>query len=104
MALNLFTQGIDPGLDFSELEKVARAAEELTGLPIHARHPYAGDLVFTAFSGSHQDAIKKGMEARKQGDIWEVPYLPVDPGRPWARVRFHRQGEQPVRQRRSGPT
>jgi 2-isopropylmalate synthase len=79
MALNLYTQGIDPGLDFSELEKIARAAEELTGLPIHARHPYAGDLVFTAFSGSHQDAIKKGMEARKQGDVWEVPYLPVDP-------------------------
>jgi len=79
MALNLYTQGIDPGLDFTQLDRVARAAEELTGLPVHPRHPYAGDLVFTAFSGSHQDAIKKGMAARKPEDTWDVPYLPVDP-------------------------
>ncbi|MFZ5426733.1 MAG: 2-isopropylmalate synthase, partial [Thermodesulfobacteriota bacterium] len=79
MALNLFSQGMDPGLDFSQLDRVARTAEELTGLPVHPRHPYAGDLVFTAFSGSHQDAIKKGMAARKPEDHWNVPYLPVDP-------------------------
>jgi len=79
LALNLQTQGVQSGLDFSELDRIARAAEELTGLPVHPRHPYAGDLVFTAFSGSHQDAIKKGMAARGQADFWEVPYLPVDP-------------------------
>jgi 2-isopropylmalate synthase len=79
LALNLYTQGVDPGLDFSQLDKIARANEELTGLPVHPRHPYAGDLVFTAFSGSHQDAIKKGMAGRGTADSWEVPYLPVDP-------------------------
>lgn len=79
LALNLLSQGVDPGLDFSEIEKVARAVEELTGLPVHPRHPYAGDLVFTAFSGSHQDAIRKGLSARRPGDAWDVPYLPMDP-------------------------
>ena len=79
LALNLYTQGIHPGLDFSDIAAVARVAEECTALPIHPRHPYVGDLVFTAFSGSHQDAIAKGFAARSEGDFWEVPYLPIDP-------------------------
>ncbi|MFN4229317.1 2-isopropylmalate synthase [Parvibaculum sp.] len=79
LALNLYSQGIDPGLDFSQINEIARAAEYCTQLPIHPRHPYVGDLVFTAFSGSHQDAIKKGLAAYKEGDIWQVPYLPIDP-------------------------
>ncbi len=81
LALNLFTQGIDTGLDFSRINEIARCAEECTQIPVNPRHPYVGDLVFTAFSGSHQDAIKKGMAARKAtADAhWDVPYLPVDP-------------------------
>ncbi|MEQ5842033.1 2-isopropylmalate synthase [Paraburkholderia acidicola] len=79
LALNLYTQGVDPGLDFSNINEVARTAEECTQLPIHPRHPYVGDLVFTAFSGSHQDAIKKGFAMQKPDAIWEMPYLPVDP-------------------------
>ncbi|HET7863657.1 MAG TPA: 2-isopropylmalate synthase [Burkholderiaceae bacterium] len=79
LALNLYTQGVHPGLDFSDLPGVARVAEACTSLPIHPRHPYVGDLVFTAFSGSHQDAIKKGLAARTPGGRWEVPYLPIDP-------------------------
>lgn len=79
MALNLYTQGIDPGLDFSDINRVARTVEECTQLPIHPRHPYVGDLVFTAFSGSHQDAIKKGFAAQQEGQAWQVPYLPIDP-------------------------
>ncbi|MEQ9228573.1 MAG: 2-isopropylmalate synthase [Parvibaculum sp.] len=79
LALNLYSQGIDPGLDFSQINEIARTAEYCTQLPIHPRHPYVGDLVFTAFSGSHQDAIKKGLAAYKTGDIWQVPYLPLDP-------------------------
>jgi len=81
LAMNLFSQGVDPTLDFSDIEKVRRVAEYATRLPVHPRHPYAGDLVFTAFSGSHQDAIKKGLTAlRLSGaNFWEVPYLPVDP-------------------------
>jgi 2-isopropylmalate synthase len=79
LALNLYTQGIDAGLDFSNINEVARCAESCNQLPIHPRHPYVGDLVFTAFSGSHQDAIKKGLAARAPQDIWDVPYLPVDP-------------------------
>jgi 2-isopropylmalate synthase len=79
LALNLYTQGIDPKLDFSNINETARCAEACNQLPIHPRHPYVGDLVFTAFSGSHQDAIKKGLAARGDGDVWDVPYLPVDP-------------------------
>jgi 2-isopropylmalate synthase len=79
LALNLYTQGIAPGLDFSNINEVARCVEYCNQLPIHPRHPYVGDLVFTAFSGSHQDAIKKGFAARGENDAWEIPYLPVDP-------------------------
>jgi 2-isopropylmalate synthase len=81
LALNLMTQGVDPRLDFSQIEHLVRTAEYCTRLPVHPRHPYAGELVFTAFSGSHQDAIKKGLAAQtRRGDGgWEVPYLPVDP-------------------------
>lgn len=79
LALNLYTQGIDPGLDFSDIAGVARIAEACTGLPIHPRHPYVGDLVFTAFSGSHQDAIAKGFAAQNPEGLWRVPYLPIDP-------------------------
>ncbi|MGE5332632.1 MAG: 2-isopropylmalate synthase [Nitrospirota bacterium] len=79
LALNMYTQGVQPGLDFSDITAVARVAEECTALPVHPRHPYAGDLVFTAFSGSHQDAIKKGFAAQDPHALWEVPYLPIDP-------------------------
>ncbi len=79
LALNLYTQGIHPRLDFADIAAVARLAEECTCLPIHPRHPYVGDLVFTAFSGSHQDAIKKGFAAQGVDDFWQVPYLPIDP-------------------------
>jgi 2-isopropylmalate synthase len=79
LALNLYTQGIAPGLDFSDINAVARTVEDCTQLPVHPRHPYVGDLVFTAFSGSHQDAIKKGFAAQRPDAIWNVPYLPVDP-------------------------
>jgi 2-isopropylmalate synthase len=77
LALNLYSQGIGPNLDFANINEVARCAEACNQLPIHPRHPYVGDLVFTAFSGSHQDAIKKGLAA--QSGIWDVPYLPIDP-------------------------
>jgi 2-isopropylmalate synthase len=79
LALNLYSQGIDPKLDFSNINEAARCAETCNQLPIHPRHPYVGDLVFTAFSGSHQDAIKKGLSSRTEADIWDVPYLPIDP-------------------------
>jgi len=79
LALNLYTQGIDPQLDLSDIQTIARTVEQCIQLPIHPRHPYAGDLVFTAFAGSHQDAIKKGMAARQTHTFWEVPYLPIDP-------------------------
>jgi len=79
LALNLYSQGVNPGLDFSNINEVARCAEGCNQLPIHPRHPYVGDLVFTAFSGSHQDAIKKGFAALKPGARWDVPYLPIDP-------------------------
>jgi 2-isopropylmalate synthase len=80
VALNLYTQGVDPGLDFSRLPLTREIYERTTRMTVHDRHPYAGDLVFTAFSGSHQDAIKKGMDARAQSTStrWEVPYLPID--------------------------
>jgi 2-isopropylmalate synthase len=79
LALNLYTQGIDPGLDFSDIDAVRQVVEECNQLPVHPRHPYVGDLVFTAFSGSHQDAIKKGFAQQKPDALWEVPYLPIDP-------------------------
>lgn len=80
MALNLFSQGIDPKLDFSHINEAIEIYEESTGMDVHPRHPYAGDLVYTAFSGSHQDAIKKGMaKMSEHPDHWEVPYLPIDP-------------------------
>jgi 2-isopropylmalate synthase len=79
LALNMHTQGVDPRLDFSDINAVARTFEHCTQLPIHPRHPYVGDLVFTAFSGSHQDAIKKGFAAQKADEQWAVPYLPIDP-------------------------
>ena len=79
LALNLYTQGVDPQLDFSNINEAARTVEHCNQLPIHPRHPYVGDLVFTAFSGSHQDAIKKGFAARGPDDLWEIPYLPIDP-------------------------
>lgn len=81
VAMNLFSQGIDPKLDFSEIPEVARVYQETCRMPIHPRHPYVGELVFTAFSGSHQDAIRKGLDAMVKANqaIWEVPYLPIDP-------------------------
>ncbi len=81
LALNLHTQGVNPHLDFSDINEVIRCAEYCNQLPVHPRHPYAGELVFTAFSGSHQDAINKGLKARQAdpNGYWEVPYLPIDP-------------------------
>ncbi len=81
LALNMFTQGVDPGLDFRDIDRSIEIAEYCNRLPVHQRHPYAGQLVFTAFSGSHQDAIKKGMSAQQASNSgqWEVPYLPIDP-------------------------
>ena len=79
LALNLYTQGVNPGLDFSDIDEVRKCVEECNQLPVHPRHPYVGDLVFTAFSGSHQDAIKKGFAQQQPGALWEIPYLPIDP-------------------------
>ena len=81
LALNMLTQGIDPHLDFSDINPIMREVEYCNQLPVHPRHPYAGDLVFTAFSGSHQDAIKKGFDSMRDTNnpLWEVPYLPIDP-------------------------
>ncbi|WP_298136063.1 2-isopropylmalate synthase [Acidiferrobacter sp.] len=79
LALNLYTQGVSPGLDFSRLDEIAHTTSRLTRLPIHPRHPYVGDLVYTAFSGSHQDAIRKGLAAQRPDRPWDVPYLPLDP-------------------------
>ena len=79
VALNLYSQGVDPGLDFSDIDEIRRTVEYCNQLPVHPRHPYAGDLVYTSFSGSHQDAIKKAFSARQEGDIWDMPYLPIDP-------------------------
>jgi 2-isopropylmalate synthase len=80
LAMNLFAQGVDPELDISDIDGLRRVAEHCNRLPVHPRHPYVGDLVYTAFSGSHQDAIKKGMEALPRDyKVWEVPYLPIDP-------------------------
>jgi 2-isopropylmalate synthase len=81
VALNMYTQGVSPGLDFSDIDEIINTVTYCNQLPVHPRHPYAGDLVFTAFSGSHQDAIKKGFAAQeaRNDEIWEVPYLPIDP-------------------------
>jgi 2-isopropylmalate synthase len=79
IALNLYTQGIAPGLDFSDIDEIRRTVEHCNQLPVHPRHPYAGDLVYTSFSGSHQDAIRKVFAVRRADDPWQVPYLPIDP-------------------------
>lgn len=79
VALNMYIQGINPGLDFSDIDGIRATVEYCNQLPVHPRHPYVGELVYTSFSGSHQDAIKKAFSARKEGDIWEMPYLPIDP-------------------------
>ena len=81
LALNMFSQGVDPGLTITDINEVVRTVEYCNQLPVHPRHPYGGELVFTAFSGSHQDAIKKGFEAQAKSNtgLWEVPYLPIDP-------------------------
>lgn len=91
MALNLFSHGVDPELDFSDIDRIREIYTECTRMEVHPRHPYAGELVYTAFSGSHQDAINKGMKARRAGqeEIWAVPYLPIDPedvGRSYERI------------------
>jgi 2-isopropylmalate synthase len=79
IALNLYTQGVPPGLDFSDIDDIRRTVEHCNQLPVHPRHPYVGDLVYTSFSGSHQDAIKKAFAARRPSDLWDMPYLPIDP-------------------------
>ena len=81
VAMNMFSQGIDPELDISNINELRRTAEYCNQLPVHPRHPYVGDLVYTAFSGSHQDAIKKGFEAMEKSgsELFEVPYIPIDP-------------------------
>jgi 2-isopropylmalate synthase len=79
LAMNLYTQGVHPGLNFSNINKVIECAEFCNRIPVHARHPYAGAMAFTAFSGSHQDAIKKGFAAQPPDGLWEIPYLPIDP-------------------------
>ncbi|WP_394234236.1 2-isopropylmalate synthase [Pseudomonas anguilliseptica] len=79
LALNLYTQGVDPQLDFSDIDAVRKVVEDCNQIPVHPRHPYVGDLVHTAFSGSHQDAIRKGFAQQQADAVWEVPYLPIDP-------------------------
>jgi len=81
LAINLFTQGVDPGITITDIDQIVETVEYCNQLPVHPRHPWAGELVYTAFSGSHQDAIKKGFEAleKRNDDVWEVPYLPIDP-------------------------
>jgi 2-isopropylmalate synthase len=100
LALNMYTQGVAPNLDFSDINAVAREFEHCTQLPIHPRHPYVGDLVFTAFSGSHQDAIKKGFAAQEGQAQWGMPYLPIDPADLGPQLRFSDPRQQPVRQGR----
>ena len=79
VALNLYVQGVTPNLDFSDIDAIRAEVEHCNQLPVHPRHPYAGDLVYTSFSGSHQDAIKKAFALRKDDDVWAIPYLPIDP-------------------------
>ena len=108
VALNLYMHGIAPGLDFSDLNALRDVYEHCTGMSVPPRQPYAGELVFTAFSGSHQDAIKKGLAARDQRQktggeaIWDIPYLTVDPERPRPALPRGHPREQPIRQRRRG--
>ena len=101
VALNLYTQGVDPGLDLSDLGRLIEISDSCTELPLHPRHPYAGELVFTAFSGSHQDAINKGMTAQGEG-LWEVPYLPIDPHRHRPLLPGDHPHQLPVREGRRG--
>lgn len=79
LAMNLYSQGIDPELRFEQMNRVVEVVENCNQIPVHPRHPWAGSLAYTAFSGSHQDAIKKGFDARQPGDPWQMPYLPIDP-------------------------
>ncbi|NPU95047.1 MAG: 2-isopropylmalate synthase [Gammaproteobacteria bacterium] len=79
MALNLYSRGVDPQLDLGNMDEIISVVQDVTKLPVHPRHPYAGELVYTAFSGSHQDAIRKCLSRRKEGDAWDVAYLPIDP-------------------------
>ena len=79
VALNLYSQGVAPGLDFSNIDEIRACVEHCNQLPVHPRHPYVGELVYTSFSGSHQDAIKKAFAARRDADVWDMPYLPIDP-------------------------
>ena len=79
VALNMYINGVSPGLDFSDIDGIRATVEYCNQLPVHPRHPYVGELVYTSFSGSHQDAIKKAFAARKEGDVWDMPYLPIDP-------------------------
>ena len=103
LAMNLFSQGIDPELDITDIDALRRVAEYCNRLPVHERHPYVGDLVYTAFSGSHQDAIKKGFEALPTDyEVWEVPYLPIDPAHVGPHLRGRHPGQQPVGQGRRG--
>ena len=79
LALNMYSQGVNPGLDFSDIDSIRATVEYCNQIPVHPRHPYVGDLVYTSFSGSHQDAIKKGFAQQQEGALWEIPYLPIDP-------------------------
>ena len=101
LAMNLFSQGVDPELDITDIDALRRVAEYCNRLPVHPRHPYVGDLVYTAFSGSHQDAIKKGFEALGDDyEVWGVPYLPIDPKHVGRSLRGRHPGQQPVGQGR----
>ena len=110
LGLNLFSRGVDPQIDFSNIDEIRRTVEYCNQLPVHERHPYGGDLVYTAFSGSHQDAINKGLDAMKvdaddaDADVddilWQVPYLPIDPQRRRAHLRGRDPGQLAVRQGR----
>ena len=99
MALNLYSQGIDPELDFSDMNRIVETYKRCTRMQVHDRHPYAGELVYTAFSGSHQDAIKKGLDNSKaaEADYWEIPYLPIDPSDLGRGVRSDHPDQQSVR-------
>ena len=105
LAMNLFTQGVDPKLDITDIDALRRVAEYCNRLPVHPRHPYVGDLVYTAFSGSHQDAIKKGMEALPADyTVWEVPYLPIDPQARRAHATRRSSASTPSPARAASPT